>query len=323
MKHLIVTADDYGVFPAINKGVIEAAKSRRLNSVSVLANFAGNENYPGSLDNLEHLLNETSDLPDELEIGCHLTITSGKPLTGDKMSFACDSQGYFLGYTEMKNYKNPEELAAIKEELCEQVKQLESRGNFKVMHLTNHHNSLTLLPHHFSIYMEVARLFHLPMRSTRVRPEGRQNFYLRFLNFKLRDDMNPADRADIERFAREVEDYFRVYNAGIKAPEVLDSRNYGPISFIPTRLVEYLLVAQKKQNFDKLYRSFINAQEDSLELLLHLAKGSGALGVDHSHDLDYPGIDRGYFDSRVAELSAVMGYDFNWENVEIKGWREL
>lgn len=319
MKHLIVTADDYGVFPAVNQGIIEAAKNKKLNSVSVLSNFDGDAKYPGSLDNLETLLNETSDISDDLDIGCHLTITSGKPVTGDKMAFACDAHGNFLGYTEMKNYKTPDELKALKEELCEQVKRLESRNNFKVKHLTNHHNSLTLLPHHFSVYMEVARLFHLPMRSARVEPAGKQNFYLRFLNFKLRDDMNPADRDDVARFANEINDYFKVYNNGVKSPEVLDSRNYGPVSFIPTHWIQAALVGQKRQNLNKLYQSFTASDRDSLELLLHLAKGN-----DTSPDLDYSGVDRGYFDSRNAELAAIMGYDLNaWENVEIKGWKNL
>src|SRR6476620_3508454 len=141
MKHLIVTADDYGVFPAINEAVIEAAKAKKINSVSVLANYDGAGNYRSSQENLKILLDEAGE---ELDIGCHLTITSGKPLTKEKMDFIRDEDGNFLSYRSFRNFKSPAEKAALKNELCAQVDRLHELTGFKIKHLTNHHNSLTL-----------------------------------------------------------------------------------------------------------------------------------------------------------------------------------
>ena len=39
MKNLIITADDYGVFPSINQGVKEAILNGKVNSVACLANY--------------------------------------------------------------------------------------------------------------------------------------------------------------------------------------------------------------------------------------------------------------------------------------------
>jgi predicted glycoside hydrolase/deacetylase ChbG (UPF0249 family) len=322
MKHLIITADDYGVFPAINQAVLEAAEHRKLNSVAVLMNYDGDKekNYKSSVDNLKVLLDQTSG---DIEIGCHLTITSGQPINKGKMDFACDEKGNFLSYTEMRNYKKPEELKAIKEELCEQVKRMEI-NSFKPRHLTNHHNSLTLFSHHFDIYMEVARLFNIPMRSTNVEPKGKQNFYLNFLNHKLQDDIHAIDRDEMMKFANEINDYFSANAKGIKSPKTLDSRHYGPLNFIPfARMAELAFVLQKKVQLNNLYETFNSSKAESLELLLHLAKANG-LRVERDNDIKYTGIDKSYFDSRAIEFRSIMSYDLtNWNGVEVKGWGHL
>ncbi len=102
MKHLIVTADDYGVFPAINERIIDAVNDGKVNSVSIFSNYKGavlpnapsGTPYEDALTNVRWLVNNTQGKSPELD--CHLTVTSGKPLTGDKMNFACDQQGNFI-----------------------------------------------------------------------------------------------------------------------------------------------------------------------------------------------------------------------------------
>src|SRR5688500_6181825 len=118
MKHLIVTADDYGVFPAINDAILDCVKAGKINSVAVLPNYDGNGHYASSVQNLQRLLNLSDG---NVDIGCHLTITSGKPVTTDKMAFACDSEGNFKSFTAMRNYHTAEQLKAIEDELCEQA----------------------------------------------------------------------------------------------------------------------------------------------------------------------------------------------------------
>lgn len=99
MKKIIITADDYGVFPSVNKGIIDAVQKGKVNSVAVLPN------YRNTLANTQLLLQQTDG---KAEIGCHLTFTSGKPLTFDsnpKIKDFCQN-GYFADYTEMKYYKD-------------------------------------------------------------------------------------------------------------------------------------------------------------------------------------------------------------------------
>lgn len=321
MKHLIITADDYGVFPAINGAILEAVKEGKINSVAALANFDGHGQYPGSVENLKRLIGVAEG---KAEIGCHLTITSGKPVTGDKMKFACDAAGNFLSYTSMRNFKTPQELKALEEELCEQVKRLESVNGFKAKHLTNHHNSLTLFPHHFKVYMDVARKFNLPMRSTLIRPDKRQNFYMQYLDRRLSNSIHAIDRDEMLKFAKGIGDFFKAEGTALKSPQVLDSRHYGPVSLLPlVRLAEQLLVRRKRKGMDELYASFKAGEENSLEFLLHLAR-PGRFSVDRSRDLDYTGIDRSYFDSRAIEFKSIMGYDTGqWEGVARKGWGDL
>jgi predicted glycoside hydrolase/deacetylase ChbG (UPF0249 family) len=321
MKHLIVTADDYGVFPAINTAVIEAVKAKKVNSVSVLSNYKGNEEFPGSVENLRTLIEEVGEGAD---IGCHLTITSGKPIT-DKMDFACDDEGNFLSYTEFKNFKSQEEKDALKEELCEQINNLHSVTGFKIKHLTNHHNSLTLFPHHFDVYMEVARKYNVPMRSAFIKPEARQNFYLRFLNFKLQDDINKTERNEIKEFEKKIVKYFEETSGGIKAPKFLDSRHYGPVSLLPLANIigRWKIVLQKKASLNELFDLVITSDDESLELLVHLAKPK-RIFVDRSNEIKYSGVDRNYFDSRALEFKSIMDYDFNkWEGIKHMGWDSL
>ncbi|TAJ12358.1 hypothetical protein EPO56_04000 [Patescibacteria group bacterium] len=67
----------------------------------------------------------------------------------------------------------------------------------------------------------------------------------------------------------------------------------------------------------------MESDKQSLEILFHLAKRN-TFWLSKHRDLDYPGIDRKYFDSRVIEYKSLMGADFSiWSDIEIKGWEDL
>src|SRR4051812_27086814 len=78
MKQLIITADDFGVYPSINEGIKSAVLKGKVNSVAVLPN------YKDSIKNTKELLEAVQN---KVEIGCHLTITSGKPLVATTETF--------------------------------------------------------------------------------------------------------------------------------------------------------------------------------------------------------------------------------------------
>ena len=132
MKKLIVTADDYGVFPSVNQGIIEAIQKDKVNSVACFSN------YEKAVENINHLVNTVGDKAD---IGCHLTISSGKPLTfKDHEAFTRD--GYFRPFGELDIDKVEKVLPELKKELIAQVENLRDSG-LKVNHLSCHHNTLT------------------------------------------------------------------------------------------------------------------------------------------------------------------------------------
>ena len=119
MKKLIITTDDYGVVPSINTAIIEAINKNKVNSVAAFSNFDGSRKYKGSVANAKILLDKTNG---NVDLGCHLTITSGSPITGDKAADWCDEDGYFRPFNE---FKRSHDLKALKNELYAQVDSLE------------------------------------------------------------------------------------------------------------------------------------------------------------------------------------------------------
>ncbi len=70
MIRLIVNADDYGYFPEVSRGIREAAQFGTVTATGVLVNGAS----------FEADVNVLSEVP-ELEVGVHLNLTHGRPLT--------------------------------------------------------------------------------------------------------------------------------------------------------------------------------------------------------------------------------------------------
>lgn len=71
----IFTADDYGPVHFINHGVIEQVKNGTINSVHVLSNFDEGK-LKRSIRDLWHAVPHGK----VLDIGAHVTISSGKPI---------------------------------------------------------------------------------------------------------------------------------------------------------------------------------------------------------------------------------------------------
>jgi predicted glycoside hydrolase/deacetylase ChbG (UPF0249 family) len=311
MKKLIVTADDYGVFPSINNGIIEAVQAGKVNSVAVLTN------YENSLQNANNLLEAAGD--QNIDIGVHLTITSGKPVTQGQAASMCDG-AYFRSYNE---FRPGIDTAALRNELNEQIRVLADKG-IKVKHLTCHHNSLLLFKEHFNVYLQVAADNRLPMRSPNILPEEKQNNYIRVLRLMLLDDMSVNDSRKVKRFAREICSYFSASTLHVKAPAQLNSEHYGPVPLIDIWPVGVEKWVRKKQDaLDSLFTTFLSSERETMELMLHLAKGE-LNSICNDAGIDYPGINRKYFDSRMMELESIKRYDLGkWPGVTKKGWEDV
>jgi predicted glycoside hydrolase/deacetylase ChbG (UPF0249 family) len=80
-RRLIFNADDYGLSPAVSRGILEAMRTGVVRSTTVMANFATGE----EVDKLKTALAEDagSSQPAGLTAGAHLNLSTGPPLTSD------------------------------------------------------------------------------------------------------------------------------------------------------------------------------------------------------------------------------------------------
>lgn len=321
MKKLIVTADDYGVFPNVNQGVIDAVNKGVVNSVAVFANYDGYtvpvdeakpetavKKYPNSLENVKTLLEKTNG---KAEIGCHLTITSGKPLTTQVPFLLQNTIGIkrFKEYYELKNYDADIHSRAIKEELVAQVKKLDEAG-YKVKHLTCHHDSLTFYPNYYDVYLDVAKSLNLPVRSPDIRPWKKTRTYKRIVMLRLIDDLKSKDRKLILQFADDIVKYFYRSNKNVKTTNYMDSRHYGPPPVMQVKQIDLpRIVEEKSTAFVDMVNEFASAPADvrTMEIMLHLAADE-ITKINTYDDIDYSGVHRGYFGGRIAEYQSVNAF---------------
>lgn len=324
MKNLIITADDFGVFPAINEAVFEAVAAGKVTSVAAFSNYDG-EPAKGYMSAAAHTQELFSRYGDRIEIGCHLTITSGKPVTGTAMEFACDSKGNFRDWKEQHWIKEKTQLTALEQELIRQIEILQEAG-IPVKHLTCHHNALCYFPDHFEVYLRVARSKNLPMRSVDIRPENKQHLFNRLLTRFLCDDITAEEREVLKKFVNNIVPWYKTNAADVRMPDYLNSAHYGPVWLVPglvTRVITPLLAGIKRRKLRRVLGEFSTSPEKSLELMLHLGSGS-FLHISRSPDLDYSGVDRKYFDSRTAEFRSIMGFDFEaMPGITREGWKKV
>ncbi len=324
-KKVIVTTDDYGVYPSLNAAIIDAVNASKVNSIAALPNYDGmtikrKKKYKTSAENAKILLDKTNG---KGEIGCHLTLTSGRPITAAKSMI--DSDGYFRGIYEFKRSIKRKEL---REELNAQVKVF-TEANIPVTHLSCHHNVLTFFPELYEEYLKVCKDYKLAIRSANSHPKKSMNKFLSFLKIKLMDDMKRRDRKEIKRFAKKApKEFFESNIKGkFKTTSFHDSGHYGPIPGAPIRNTKKNIqnwIGKKHVVLNKSLKKLSESDSaDSMEFILHISKDK-LKSPNKYKDIDYPGIDPKYFDSRYLEYKSIMNFDFlQFPNIELGSWKDL
>ena len=202
-KNLIVTSDDFGVNPSVNDAIINAVNAGKVNSIAVFPNYDGITNkekkYKNSAGNAKYLLNKTNG---NREIGCHLTLISGRPIT--KAKSMKGKNGYFRGIYEFRRSINLKEL---REELNAQIKVF-TEANIPLTHLSCHHNVLTFFPELYQEYLKVCKDYKLAISSANSHPKKSMNKFLSFLKIKLMDDLKKKDRKEIKKFTKKAPNNF-------------------------------------------------------------------------------------------------------------------
>lgn len=299
MTPILFTADDYSILQAIDNGIISMAKKGLINSVAALTN--GNH----SARQIDFLMQECPNI----ELGCHLTITSGKPLLGDQVSSLTTNNGYFRNY---KEYQRAIDTSELYNELKAQTEFIEQLGH-AVKHLSVHHNSLYFYPEHFDVLVNLGVEKNIPIRSVDIRPVIKDSLYSLLLNLYLTDDLSIQDRSDLLEFRSTIENYVVNSGNGIKMPAYVESSHYVTKSNLKNGTWSYKTVKKHAKNkmkkLMKLWRKV--SGNHPIEFMFHLIHNnyySLNLYKQQMRSLDYPGIDPNYFDGRLAELRSLNGF---------------
>lgn len=142
--HLIINADDYGYFPCVSQGILEAANSGALTATGILANSSGLKAQLEWLDSAEGL-----------DLGVHLNLTFGRPLTAgmaEKLSRwdGCFPSAYLMSLMILTGKIG---IQDVRSEWCAQIEACQRK---KLLFL-NSHEHIHMLPVLFPLVLELAQ----------------------------------------------------------------------------------------------------------------------------------------------------------------------
>lgn len=136
MKRLIVNADDFGLTPGTNQGILQAHQAGILTSTSILANG----------DAFEEAIELALANPG-LGVGCHLSLIGGRPVAPpDKIPTLVDNEGLMpktLSHLVTKLMRGVLQEADIVREFRAQIERVFSAG-ITPTHLDSHKHAHTL-----------------------------------------------------------------------------------------------------------------------------------------------------------------------------------
>ncbi len=148
IEKLIINADDFGMCEGNTIGILLAHKHGLVSSSTCMMNMPYTRDYINYCDNLE--------------LGVHLNITIGKPLTC--MTSFVDDNGYFRrpnSYSDGKPHGDNQELYL---EFKAQIERFIEITGHKPDHLDSHHH-VHLLPWFEDVTKQLAYEYDIPIRQ--------------------------------------------------------------------------------------------------------------------------------------------------------------
>lgn len=311
MNKVIFTADDFGVIPSVNAGITDLVNRGLINSVEIFTN------YHKTIENVQQLLNDTNGA--NLELGAHLTITSGKPISGASGLDAIIEDGSFLPFNKTNSRATDSAMYA---EIKAQIERIMDVPEFreKITHITCHHDALWFFPEYSKQLIRAAKEYNLPIRNPRSYPSKRDKLYytvvlplLKTFSF-TREDIGLLK----ESYKLRKDGFFPNQDLNFRAPDYMDSRHYGPIpSNVITGHEKAKWILKKQKALGKMLRKASNAGGKNdiqlIEFMFHFRKGTlegGHKAFQAEMDaLDYAGINAKYFDSRTIEFESLRFFE--------------
>ncbi|WP_347987155.1 ChbG/HpnK family deacetylase [Methylomonas sp. AM2-LC] len=147
--NLIVNADDYAYFPAVSRGILDAAKAGKLSATGIIAN---KPNLTTQLEQLDTLQN--------IDLGVHLNLTSGEPCTEQMRMLLDKNQGLFPSAYRMSLMILNQKIS-IQHIRQEWHAQIEACGGRRLVFL-NSHEHIHMLPILFPLILQLANDFNIP-----------------------------------------------------------------------------------------------------------------------------------------------------------------
>jgi predicted glycoside hydrolase/deacetylase ChbG (UPF0249 family) len=153
-KRLIVNADDFGISPGVNRGIVEANQKGIVTSTTLMVNMP----YAQSAVELTKI--HTS----RMGIGLHITLTEGRPvLPAHDVPRLVTRDGTFRHLIRfLVSSPNPED---IHREITAQFRRFVELTGTKPDHIDTHQFCCNWIPAAFSAYVEMALEHNIPMRS--------------------------------------------------------------------------------------------------------------------------------------------------------------
>lgn len=156
-KQLIVNADDLGLSPGVNRGILEAHRRGILTSTTAMVNM------PDAEAGIRLLQREAP----QVGIGLHITLTTGRPvLPPEQVPSLVDESGmfpYIMG--DPLAHADAMQADEITAEIRAQFARFVELAGHKPDHLDSHHHAAYHIPAAFQTLLELADAHYLPIRN--------------------------------------------------------------------------------------------------------------------------------------------------------------
>ena len=309
-KYLAITADDYGPHPFINRGILRAVELDRITAVGVFGNPYDGIDYDPNRE-ITRLVEAIGDK--KIGIGVHLTISSGRPVSGLPDLILEDGQFQHMRSFDFSTHKA--HLRAMRDEIKAQiwvVKNVLDRYGIPIDHVSSHQSLHFLFRAYFDEVlnalddMNIRTTVRSPIPISKepeycnyftdsiMKKEGRRRAILLadnnlalapYILKGLRPDNLKASRARIYEKQHLCGDhFFDNYYGKPKEKELLRILNYFP-------------------DLEEIHRG---------EVVVHLGDGNA------HRDLELHGINTDYFHHRINELLILQTFPFRERATEKK-----
>ncbi|MEX3625409.1 ChbG/HpnK family deacetylase [Viridibacillus arvi] len=150
IQKLIITADDFGISSAVNKGILECAHNKAITGTSVMAN--------GILEGIKEI-----QALNYMAIGVHLNLTHLEPISNNFPPSLLTENGRFQYWFIVDG----KPVYSIEDDVLEEeyIAQIERVGNITEIHYLDHHHHLHQSEKCFNVITKVAKKYKLPVRA--------------------------------------------------------------------------------------------------------------------------------------------------------------